>query len=415
MKNTAPERRLEFLTTISAKKAQEIINSYDVELGCEYLRLEEATGRILAEDLFSPEDFPYFDRSLVDGYAVSSKDTFGASETSPVMLQKKGNIKVGEFTDLVLNEGECAYVSTGAAIPKGADSVVMQEFSREIGDLVEILRPVHSGENVIRKGEDIEKKKHLFSKGRRISPFDIGILAALGLKEVPIIKKPRVGIISTGDEIIPPEFEAQNGKVRDVNGYVLIGLFQKLGGEPVYAGIAKDEIKEVTKKISSIRECDIFAISGGSSKGERDIIVEAIKELGGKVLFHGVNIKPGKPFFYGIVWEKPIFGLPGHPLSCIIVTHKFLLPLFFKIAGERERRLKTIRGVLTTNVPSAYGVEEYVNVKVRFEKDLVLVDPIFAKSATIYSLSNSSGYIIVNESREGYEEGEEVQVFLYEL
>jgi molybdopterin molybdotransferase len=181
------------------------------------------------------------------------------------------------------------------------------------------------------------------------------------------------------------------------------------------SGIAKDDIDEVIAKLYLLKDSDLLIISGGSSKGERDLIVEAVKRIGGEILFHGVNIKPGKPFFYASVWGKPLFGLPGHPLSCAIILHRFVLPLFLKIVGCENQRPRKVLGELTNNVPSSYGVEEYVNVKVRNDGKRVLVDPLFAKSAAISVFSISSGYIVVDEAREGFEEGEEVEVFLYEL
>ncbi len=415
MKSTVHRKRLDFLTTISASRAREIIDSYEIELDSESVRIEESVGRVLAEDIFSPEDLPYFDRSLVDGYAVSFKDSIGASENNPIILTKKGTVRVGELPKLVLGRGECVYANTGALIPDGADSVVMQEFARETGDFVEILRPVYKGENVIFKGEDVKKGELVLTKGKRISPFDVGVLAALGVTELRVKKRPKVGIVSTGDEIIPPQEKADSGKVRDVNGYALISLFRKLGGETTYAGISTDNIEDLMEKLTLIKESDILIISGGSSKGERDMIVEAVKELGGDLFFHGVNIRPGKPFFFGLIWNRPIFGLPGHPLSCLIVAHRFVLPLFHKLAGEREKRSKSIYGILTTNVPSTYGVEEYVNVRVEVEGKNVFVHPVFAKSASVAVLTRSSGYLAVDESKEGHEKGEEVKVYLYEI
>jgi len=415
MKNMNSKKRLDFLSTVKSIEAQKIINSYQVEIEKEFVNLEDACGRILADDFFSPEDFPYFDRSLVDGYAILSKNSQGASETNPVMLYKKGNVKVGEVPEVSVREGECVYLSTGALIPEGADSVIMQEYAREAGTIVEVLRPVYRGENVMKKGEDIKKGELLFRRGRRISPFDAGTFAALGVTRIPVFRRPVVGVLSTGDEIILPGEKATHGKVRDINRYVIMSLFNRLGGIVKDSGIAKDDIDEVIAKLYLLKDSDLLIISGGSSKGERDLIVEAVKRVGGKILFHGVNIKPGKPFFYASVWGKPLFGLPGHPLSCAIILHRFVLPLFLKIVGCENQRPRKVLGELTNNVPSSYGVEEYVNVKVRNDGKRVLVDPLFAKSAAISVFSISSGYIVVDEAREGFEEGEEVEVFLYEL
>ncbi|MCX7856888.1 MAG: molybdopterin molybdotransferase MoeA [Deltaproteobacteria bacterium] len=409
------KKRFDFLSTVSPTYVEEVLNSYTPDAKVELVRIDDACGRVFAEDVLAPEDLPYFDRSLVDGYAVVSKNSQGASETNPVMLQKKGNVKVGMVPQISVEDGECVYVNTGAYIPPGADSVVMQEFTREMESVVEILKPVYRGENIIQRGEDVKNGQIVFKKGKVITPFDIGVCAALGITELIVFKKPTVGIMSTGDEIVSPFDNAKEGKVRDVNGYVLFTLFRRLGGQIYYVGIARDEIEDVKVKLSMLRDSDMFCVSGGSSKGERDLIIEAVKELGGDILFHGVNIKPGKPFFYGLLWGKPLFGLPGHPLSCIAVTYRFVLPVFFKMLGFESRVPKTLKGILTTNVPSTYGVEEYVNVIVKEVDDKIFVEPLFAKSATISILSQSSGYIVVDQDREGYEKEEEVRVFLYEI
>ncbi|MCS7281227.1 MAG: molybdopterin molybdotransferase MoeA [Desulfobacterota bacterium] len=406
--------KLDFLTTVSPKYAREIIDSYVTPLGFESLSIKSCLGRVLASDLISPEDLPYFDRSLVDGYAMRSKDSQGASETNPLVLWKKGSVRVGELPKISVSEGECVYVSTGAYVPSGADSVIMQEFTREMGDVVEIMKPVYKGENIVRMGEDIKKGDIIFKKGKRITVHDIGIFAALGLTKIPVFKKPKVAIISTGDEIVSPDEKAGSGKIRDINGYLLDGLFTKLGGETVTPGIAKDEIEDVVNKLSLVKDCDIFCVSGGSSKGERDVIAKALEKSGGRILFHGVNIRPGKPFLFGLIWDKPFFGLPGHPLSCLIVTYRFVVPFFLKVAGCSETSPKTLKGVLITNVPSSQGIEEYVNVRIIPKGREIFVEPIFAKSAVISVLTFSCGYIVVDENREGYEKGEEVDVYFYE-
>lgn len=405
----------DFLRTISPSQAFDLIMGYEIEVQTEVIRIEEAVGRVLAEDIISPENLPPFPRSLVDGYAVRSQDTYGASETNPVLLEKKGLLKVGEVPEIRLGEGECVYVSTGSFIPEGAESVIMQEFAREANGFVEILKPVHKGENVMKEGEDLKRGDFVLKKGEKVNPIHIGVLSSLGITSLKVARRVKVGILSTGDEIVSPYDPLVLGKVRDINGYLLRSLFSSLGGMPKYAGIAKDDPYELRERLASLLDCDLICVSGGSSKGERDLIVEVVKELGGRVLFHGVSIRPGKPFFFSILNQKPLFGLPGHPLSMWLVTQRFVLPLFYKIQGRKGKERGFIFGKLASNVPSSYGIEEYVNAKISIHGDEVFVEPIFSKSGMVSALLSSSGYIVIDENLEGLERGKMVKLFLYDL
>lgn len=405
----------DFLKTIKAKEAFDLIMDYGVRVEKETVSIEEALGRILGEDIISGENLPPHPRSLVDGYALKSKDTYGASESSPVLLLKRGSIKVGERPELNLSPGECVYLSTGSLIPDGADSVLMQEFAREENEFVEITRPVHMGENVLREGEDIKRGDLVLRNGEELKSTQIAILASLGITEVRVYRKIEVGILSTGDEIVSPYDVPELGKVRDINGYLLKSLFLGLGAKVRYAGIARDDVLDLKEKLESILNCDLICVSGGSSKGERDLIVDVIGGLGGKLFFHGVSIRPGKPFFFSIIHGKPLFGLPGHPLSMWLVTQRFVLPLFYKIQGRNEKEPRFIFGRLLRSVPSSYGIEEYINVKVNMEEDDISIEPLFAKSGMISVLLSSTGYIVIDEKLEGLEKGEKVKAFLYDL
>lgn len=410
-----PKETKDFLRTISASQAMDLILGYEVEIQTEVISIEDAIGRILGEDIISPENLPPFPRSLVDGYAVKSKDTYGASETNPVLLEKKGTLRVGEEPKVKLGEGECMYVSTGSFIPEGAESVIMQEFTREEKGFVEVLRPVHKGENVMKEGEDLKRGDLVLKEGQKINPIHLGILSSLGITNVKVKRKIQVGILSTGDEIVSPYDPLVVGKVRDINGYLLKGLFSSLGATTLHAGIAKDDGEDLKEKLTGLLNCDLICVSGGSSKGERDLIVDVIRDLDGKILFHGVSIRPGKPFFFAILGGKPLFGLPGHPLSMWMVAQRFVLPLFYKIQGRREKKPEFISGKLVANVPSSYGIEEYVNVKISLSGNEVLVEPVFAKSGMVSVLLFSNGYLVVDENLEGLEKGQNVKVFLFDL
>lgn len=402
---------MEFLKSVTSKEALEIIRSFPVVLEVESADIEGAVGRVLGEDIIAEEDIPPFPRSLVDGFAIKAKDTYGARETTPSFLNTIGEIRVGETAQVSIHDGQCIYISTGAMIPEGADGVVMQEYARRMGEAIEITRTAHQGENICYAGEDIKKGSNVLTKGKRLSPFDLGIFSALGIARIPVYKKPRIGIVSSGDEIVEIIEKPPLGKIRDINRYTISSLLKKEGSIVTFFGIAKDNLKDISKRLIAAKESNILMVSGGSSKGERDFIIDSIEELGGEVLFHGINIKPGKPTIFGRLWGKPIFGLPGHPVSCMMVGIRFVVPLLRNLEGERFPEGLRIRGMLTTNVPSTYGVEEYVRVSASLVDGQYHVSPIFAKSSVISSLAEATGYIIVPEGREGYEKDEEVEVY----
>ena len=404
---------MEFLKSISPKKALELIGGFPIRLEKEMVHIDNALHRVLGEDIISEEDLPSFSKSLVDGFAVMARDTYGAKETSPLFLTLDGRVEIGTKTDLFLNEGSCVGISTGAMIPEGTDAIVMEEHARRLPDAVEVTKTVHKGENICFKGEDIKSGDRVLKGGRNLSPFDLGVLSALGISPVPVYREPTVAIISSGDEIVPVDEVPLPGKIRDINRYTVSNLIKNSGGCVEFIGIARDSIQEIEKRLKLAQKYDLILISGGSSKGERDYITEAIEKLGGTILFHGISIKPGKPTIFGKLWEKPIFGLPGHPNSCVMVTIRFVLPLLRRMRGEPAAEDMRISGVLTTNIPSTYGIEEYVRVTVEVVNGANHVTPVFAKSSVISSLTRSSGYVVVPESAEGFEKGEVVEIHLF--
>ncbi len=404
---------MEFLKSITPKAALDIIHAFPITLIMETVDIEDALNLVLAEDIVSGEDIPPFSKSLVDGFAVLAKDTYGAKETSPLFLTVNGRVDIGKETDIVLEEGQCAGISTGAMIPDGSDGIVMEEHVRRLPDAVEITKTIHKGENICFRGEDIARGDMVLRKGRKLSPFDLGILSALGIARVPVFKSPEVAVISSGDEITAIDETPPPGKIRDINRYTVSSLLRKEGFNITFKGIARDSVKEITEKLLSAQKYDTILISGGSSKGERDYITDVIEKLGGSILFHGVNIKPGKPIIFGKLWDKPIFGLPGHPNSCIMAAIKFVLPILQRLKGEPMQDKKGIASLLTTNIPSSYGIEEYARVSVEIVNGVSYATPIFAKSSVISSLARASGYIIIPESTEGFEKDEEVEVYSF--
>jgi len=404
---------VDFLTSIRAAEALGIIASFSLKpIETVEVSIEEASARILAADIIAPEDIPPFSRSLVDGYAVKAKDTYGARESMPALLVPKGEVPVGEVTEIKVADGEAVYVATGAMVPAGADGVVMQEQARPSAQDLEVTASIRRGENICFKGEDIRKGDVILHKGTSFSPFDIGVLAALGITRVPVFRKLLVGLISSGNEVVPADTRPPAGKIRDINTHTISNLLKAKGCAVLIGGIAKDSPDDLANKLSSARDCDMILLSGGSSKGQADFVTAAVEKLGGEVIFHGINIRPGKPTIFAALWGKPVFGLPGHPVSCSMVVLRFVLPLVERLKGEAGPiRSCSVKGILGTNVPSSYGVEEYVRVKTEREEGSLVVTPIFAKSSVISTLSKADGFFVVPEGTEGLEAGVEVEVY----
>jgi molybdopterin molybdotransferase len=405
---------MEFLKAITAREALEMINDYPVAIHTEVVSLDESLGRISSDDIVAHENIPPFSRSLVDGFAIKVKDVQGAKETNPALLNYKGEIRIGEHTTVALGEGSCIYVSTGSMIPDGADGVVMQEYTRRMGDAIEITKTTYKGENIIFTGEDIKTGGMVVARGKRLTSFDLGILAALGMTDVWVYKKLKIGLISSGDEIVSVDQLPAPGQIRDINRYTLLNSLKKTGADISFIGIARDNPDDIQDHFHSAHEQDMILISGGSSKGERDYITASIEQLGGTILFHGINIKPGKPTIFAQLWGKPVFGLPGHPVSCIMALTRFVQPLVRRLQGEISVGEKRTTGTLTTNIPSSYGIEEYVRVMINYDEKGSKISPLFAKSSVISSLSQASGYVIVPEGKEGFEQDEEVEVYYFE-
>jgi molybdopterin molybdotransferase len=358
---------MEFLKAITAREARDMIDAFSVSLHTEVVSIDESLGRIVAEDIVAHENIPPFSRSLVDGFAVKVKDAQGAKETNPALLFYKGEIRIGEETKAILEDGSCIYISTGAMMPEGSDGVVMQEHTRRMGDAIEITKTIHKGENIIFTGEDIKVGSVVLKQGKRLTPFDLGVLAALGIADVWSYKKLKIALISSGDEIIAVDKRPAPGQIRDINRYTILNMLKKTYSDVEFVGITRDNPEDIQEHLLASRESDIILVSGGSSKGERDYITTSVEQLGGTILFHGVNIKPGKPTIFASLWGKPVFGLPGHPVSCIMALTRFVVPLVRRLQGETRVVEKQTRGVLETNIPSSYGIEEYVRVEIGYD------------------------------------------------
>ena len=376
----------------------------------EKVTVDQSAGRVLAAPVTSDTDIPGFDRSVVDGYAVRSSDTNGAGNASPAMLQSVGRIAMGtRDSKIILRASDCAYIPTGGVLPEGADAAVMVEYTEEAGDTILIKKPVSPGENVLLRDEDFKKDEIVFLPGRRLTPQDAGVLAACGCAMVTVAKKPVVGIISTGNELVPVTARPGPGQVRDANAPMLAAWLREYGCIPRLYGIVKDEREAFEDVIArALPECDVVLLSGGSSKDDRDMTAGVIAGRG-DVLIHGIAIAPGKPTIIGMVDKKPVFGLPGHPASAFVVLIAIVRPLLDTMLGLEKPLLRTVKAILRENIPSQRGREEYVRVRVEQGSAI----PLFGKSGLLNTLVKSDGLICIPAGYEGLEKGSEVEVILW--
>ena len=404
-----------FFQVRSVKEVLEDIASFP-RLAPQEVSLLQARGRFLAEDLLAPEDLPPYSRSTMDGFAVRAKDCFGARENEPVVLKLVGEIEMGQVPAFSLRPGEAARIATGGMLPKGADAVVMVEYTEEIGDLVEIRRPVAPGENVLLQGEDVSQGKVLFSQGTRLNPGRIGLLAGLGITRVQVYSAPRVGIISTGDELVPPEASIKRGQIRDINSYTLATAVEEAGGRPKLYGIVPDKQEALVAKVQeAFSENDVVLVSGGSSVGTRDFTLAAISSLPeAELLAHGVAVRPGKPTILARAQGKAVFGLPGQVASALLVFYILVRPLLFHLQGAPEPALflPKVWAKVRRNIPSAQGREDYYRVKLFEEGQELWAEPIFKRSGLISSMAEANGLLRIPERSEGIYQGELAEIFL---
>ena len=415
--------------------------------GVELVDTSNALERILAIDVRALNPLPEFPRSTVDGYAVRSRDTFGISESMPAYLPCIGEVKMGDAPSFTLAPGACALIHTGGMLPEGADSVVMLEYAQMVGlgdqtarkspetcvtpneragtsylPEIEISHAVAEGENVLSIGEDVTTDQVVLEAGRRIRPAEIGGCMALGITSLRVVTKPRIGIISTGDEVIPPEQKSRPGQVRDVNSYSLAALVKEAGGDPVFYGIISDSLEAL--KIAAekaLTMCEAVLITAGSSASSRDTTAEAIASLGPPgVLVHGINVRPGKPTILAVCRGKAVIGLPGNPVSALVIAGLYVVPVIEKLLGVKPKPKWLVIAKLMVNVPSQAGREDWVAVKLitndRWKlgssEVFYLAQPVFGKSNLIFSLVAADGLVRVPSEATGISAGELVEVEL---
>lgn len=386
-------------------------------LQSEMVDARKALGRVLAGDVSSPENLPGFDRSSMDGYAVRAADTYAASEANPVLLKLVGHIEMGQdATGLSpLQTGEALCISTGGMLAPGADAVVIIEETELDGDTLSVLKPVAPGSAVIRADEDLKQGETVLPAGHRIRAQDVGALLGVGITQVAVVLQLHVGVLSTGDELVPPEQKTTLGQVRDINSYTTAAQIACLGAQPVAYGIVPDQRQRLADATAqALAECDAVLISGGSSVGVRDATVDILNHMG-EVLVHGIRIAPGKPTIFALCGDKPVFGLPGNPASSLVVFEKFVTPVLLKRSGANHwrRHPPQVRATLSKNIPSARGRDDFVRVRLSETESGVLAEPLHAHSNNISSMSKADGILVIPADREGFSRDERVVIELW--
>lgn len=408
-----------FFRVVTTDEARDRIRAF-APVGSENVAVRSAAQRVLSKALAAPVDLPHFHRSDMDGYAVRSADTFGASAGTPAYLKITGNIEMGKAATRRLRKGEAMRIATGGMLPPGADAVVMVEHTEEVGDgTVEVQRGVSPWQHVLRAGEDIAKGAPVFAAGRRLRPQDLGALTGLGITRVAVFRRPRLGLISTGDEIVAPDRKPRPGQVRNINQYSLCAMAEQAGARVADYGVVSDRAENLRRALAkALANNDVVMISGGSSVGVKDLTVDVITSFPrSEIVFHGISVAPGKPTILARALGKPVVGLPGHPVSAIVIFRLFGLPLLRVLGGEPGDRAfaveRTARARLAENVASQPGREDYVRVRLERTDAGLVARPLAGKSGAVLHLVQADGLVRVPASTEGVEAGCEVEVVLF--
>jgi molybdopterin molybdotransferase len=383
-------------------------------LGTERVHLADALGRVLARKVVAPHDSPPFNRAAMDGYALKGENTFGASQTNPIYFKLTGKVLTGKTLDLRIHEFEAARIMTGAPMPEGSNAVAMFEYVKEIGEEIEVLKPVTPGKNVSLKGEDVKKGDVLLRKGRKIKPQDIAITAGMGISKLTVYRQPTVAIIATGDELREPGSKLGSSEIYDANSYSMHALIKRISGLPRMQGIVRDDYEELKGAVRKALSADVVLISGATSVGEKDFVPKAIAELG-EVLVHGIAMRPGEPTGFGVVDGKLVFMLPGYPVAAIFAYETFVRAALEKMQGlQTSRKYLRITGQLKRKIASEIGRRDYVRVKLDLNGEQPMVEPIRTSgSGIISSLVRADGFVVVPENTEGLEQGTIVEVNVF--
>ncbi len=408
-----------FFKVVTPQEARRLLLDV-LPVASEIIGTTGARGRVVAEDLYSQVDLPHFHRAAMDGYAVKAQDTFGASTSLPAYLKLVGTVEMGKEVTRPLEKGEAMRISTGGMLPPESDGVVMVEYTEDVADeRVEVQRGVSPWQNTIQIGDDIKKGELVFRRGRRLRAHDLGALTGIGISTLAVHRKPRVALISTGDEIIEADKEPLPGQVRNINQHSLAGLIAEGGAELQDLGVFRDDKATLSQALEkALESADLVLLSGGSSVGVRDIALDAIFSLrDAMVIFHGISVSPGKPTIFAKAAGKPLLGLPGYPVSALVIFDLFAAPLIRKLGGEdattSSQFQKTTRAVLKTNIASQTGREDYVRVRLTRINGTLCAEALPSKSGAIFTLVKADGMVKIDLNQEGIEQGEEVEVILF--
>lgn len=406
---------MDFFTLLPVEEARERwLAAVERRMDAERVAASDAAGRVTAAPVPAPEDLPPFARSSVDGYAVCSADTFGASEGLPAYLTVTAEISMGRAPTVPLNPGEAQKIATGGALPEGADAVIMVEHTEQSApNEIAALRPVSPGENVIHRGEDCRAGEPLLSAGQLIRAQEAALLSHAGVLQVDVVRRPRVAIISTGDELVAADQSPGPGQIRESNGQALADLVRRDGGEPTFLGLARDDEEQILALLQKGMAYDLILISGGSSVGARDFTAQLIDRLGQPgILVHGVKLKPGKPTILAVADGVPVAGLPGHPVSAQVVYGLFVAPLLRQMQGlsSAPEFRPTVRARLSKNVASAAGRTDVVRVRLFRRDGEVWAEPVHGKSGLISTLVKADGLVVIPSALEGLLAGDTVEV-----
>jgi molybdopterin molybdotransferase len=409
----------EFLQVISADRFIQLLGDFE-RLPSTRIPLDESLHRILSEDVTAPEDLPEGSRSTVDGYAVCAQDTFGASASIPAFLDVVAAVTMGVMPDFGIRPGQAAQIPTGGFLPRGADAVVMVEYTNPAGsDAIEITRPVTVKTNVLEKGEDAQSGQVALTAGKKLRAQELGYLAALGITHVSVYRQPKVAVISSGDEVIPIDRKPELGQIRDANSHAVSALVRTSGAESIPFDIIPDNLGMLAEAVKTgLEQADVVTLSGGSSVGTRDLMVEVVSGLPDmNILAHGVSIRPGKPTLLARRMKKAVIGLPGHPVSALMVAQIFLAPFLGYLQGRKlEKGPQGFRekAVMATSIHSTIGLEEYVRVQLEpAREDMRSAVPVFGKSGMLSTMVKADGIVAIPINLEGFSSGEVVEVIKY--
>ena len=408
----------ELFTVVTPQEALEKLqDNLTHRVASETVKTNLAIGRVTAGPIYSSDNLPTFARSTMDGYAVIASDTYGSTESIPTYINLIGEIPMGQPSDLILTRGNIAKVHTGSMLPEGSDAVVMVENTQIVdAQTIEIVRPVAPGENILQVGDDIAKGQIILPEGHLMRAQDIGGLMGLGITELNVYGRPKVVIISTGDELIPPNKDLTPGKIRDINTYSLAALTLQSGAIPLTTPIIGDSFEELLDAArKSILEADMLVISAGSSVSTRDLTSAVISNLGDPgILVHGISIKPGKPTILASIEGKPVVGLPGNPVSALVIFDIFCIPSIYMLSGCSTPPDKpNVDARITHNLASIPGREDYIPVKLRTEGEILLADPIFGESNLITTVMKADGLIKIPLDKSGIYQGEIVNAKMF--